>query len=718
MATKSYNVSGMDCITCANKLEKGVRSLDAGAQVDFATAKLHVSESVTLEVLQQRVKALGYELMTEPLAEAATGVSNFWQYLLSRTDTRLALIGVGLVLMALLASLFGLPSVFTNGGLVVAMAIMAYPLARSGLHNLLINGDFNINLLMTIAAVGAVILGEYLESATVIFLFVVGEALEGYTTDRARNSIKSLMALAPPQAIVLKGGQEQTVGVEALVVGDVILVKPGERVPMDGKIVAGSSGLNQAPITGESLPVFKTIGDEVFAGTINGEGALEVEVSHLAEDNTLNRIIRLVEEAQSVRAPSQRLVDQFARWYTPGVVLLALMIATVPPLFFGGVFWGTGGWFYRALALLVISCPCALVISTPVTVISALTAGARRGVLIKGGAYLEVLASVRAFAFDKTGTLTKGEPAVVATRSDACITDVRCDACDDVLALAAAVERRSTHPLARAVVAAANDRGVLDNYAPAENVAMVAGLGMRGTVATRMVTLGSHRLIDEHFVHNPTLHNRISQAEADGQTAILLHDEGRVKGYITLSDALRPESQEVVTILKDMGITTIMLTGDNRTVAAAVAQQVGIDEWRAHLLPEDKSEAVQRLLETHGQVAMIGDGVNDAPALATATLGIAMGGAGSAQALETADVVLMADDLRQLPFMVRLSRLARRLIAQNIIFSFMVKFAFVILALAGLTSLWLAILADVGVSLLVTLNGMRPLAFAARQTQG
>lgn len=714
MTTKIYSVQGLDCATCAQKLEKGLKPLDAGAEVDFATSKLRVHHGVELDQLQQRVKALGYELVVDQ----PKGQVSFWRYLAQRHDTRLALMGGGMILMILLGMLIGLPVSVANALLIGAMALMAYPLARSGLNNLWVNRDFNVNLLMTIAAVGAVLLGEYLESATVIFLFVIGEALEGYTTNRARSSIKSLMSLAPAQAIQLNDGQEKVVGVEELAVGDVILIKPGERVPMDGRIVMGTSDVSQAPITGESLPVLKIPGDEVFAGTINGAGALEVEVTHLAEDNTLSRIIRLVEEAQSVRAPSQRLIDQFARWYTPGVVALATLIAVVPPVVFGAPFWGADGWFYRALALLVISCPCALVISTPVTVISALTAGARRGVLIKGGAHLEALAGIRAFAFDKTGTLTRGEPMVVTTRSDECETELRCPACDDLLALAAAVERRSTHPLAQAVVLAAERRGVLNTYAPAENVAMLAGLGVQGQVNDRTITVGSHRLIEQNFAHNPRLHDQVSMAESAGQTAILLHDEGRVKGYIVLTDAVRPESISVIDTLKRMDITTIMLTGDNATVAAAVGQQVGIDDLRAHLLPQDKSAAVRDLLETYGRVVMVGDGVNDAPALATATLGIAMGGAGSAQALETADLVLMADDLQQLPFVIRLSRFARRLIAQNIIFSFVVKFLFVMLAFGGITTLWLAILADVGVSLLVTLNGMRPLQFAARQHQG
>ncbi len=718
MEDNTYCVVGMDCGTCAQKLEKGVNNLEGvqSVTVDFATSKIHIMGDVALDTLKKRVEALGYKLTDEPsnFEEPRGGIIGFWDFLSARFETRLALIGGGMIVLIVLATMIGLSSNIANPLFVLAMAITAYPIARSGLNNLFINHDFNINLLMTIAAVGAVIIGEYLESATVIFLFAVGEALEGYTTERARNSIRSLMTLAPAQAIRLKDGEETVVPVENLIVGDVILVKPGERVAMDGLVVAGNSDVNQAPITGESLPVLKQVGAEVFAGSINGAGALEVQVTRLAADNTLSRIIQLVEEAQSVRAPSQRLIDQFARWYTPLVVGIALLVATLPPLLFGGPFWDTStthGWLYRALALLVISCPCALVISAPVTIISAITTGARQGVLIKGGAHLEALAGVQAFAFDKTGTLTRGEPTVIANVSDECTNDERCVACDDVLALAAALERRSTHPLARAVVHAAQERGLDRVYTPAEEVEMLVGMGLRGKVGERQITIGSHRFFDTQYPHSPALHEQINGIEAQGQTTMLLHDDERVRGYIAFSDAVRPESLQTIADLKQLGTTTIMLTGDNESVAESVGRSVGVDDIRAGLLPEDKVDAVRGLTTTYRSVAMVGDGINDAPALATATVGIAMGGAGSAQALETADLVLMSDDLCQLPFVLRLARFTRRLIAQNVAFSLAVKAAFMILAVLGLATLWMAILADVGMSLLVTLNGMRPLGF-------
>lgn len=731
MTTQMYRIQGMDCANCAKNIEKGVAHLEGvqQAQVDFATGKMKLMGDVPLSTLQARIAALGYTLIPPDEApetkQAPGGLIGFWQYLASRPETRLALVGGGLVIVSLLATLLGLPSLATNLMLIVAMALAAYPIARSGLNNLFINRDFNINLLMTIAAVGATLIGEYLESATVIFLFAVGEALEGYTADRARNSIRSLMELAPPHAIRLRAGHEEIVPVEQLVVGDTILVKPGERLAMDGIVIAGTSTVNQAPITGESMPVLKAPENEVFAGSINGMGALEVRVTHLAADNTISRIIRLVEEAQSVRAPSQRLIDQIARWYTPLVVVMAILVAAIPPLAFGEPFWdtadGTHGWLYRALSLLVIACPCALVISAPVAIISAITAGARQGVLIKGGAHLEALATIRALAFDKTGTLTRGEPIVVDSMTDDCAEPMdkdACNACDDVLALAAAVERRSTHPLARAVLAAAQKRGVTDTYAPAEQVEVMAGQGVQGRVDSRLITIGSHRLFDEHYQHTQNLHERANQAEAQGQTTVLLRDDQNVRGFIAFSDAVRPESQQAVEELKKLGTTTIMLTGDHNVVAQVVGQQVGVDEIRADMLPEEKATAVKNLLATYQRVAMVGDGVNDAPALATATVGVAMGGVGSAQALETADVVLMSDDLRQLPLVIRLARFTRRLILQNVVLSLGIKAVFLLLALSGVASLWMAILADVGMSLLVTLNGMRPLrAFIQRQPQ-
>lgn len=739
MSERIYQVENMDCANCARELEEAIIRLDGvrAARVEFANGRLYLEGDASFEALQARAEAVGKHLV-EPAAAAAPltytpaqgGLRGFWAYLRRRSETRLALYGGALILAGMLLSLLllgyvaGLGHDESEGGAVgaliaaiysVAMLIALAPIARSGWNTLRITRQFSINLLMTIAALGAILIGEYLEAATVIFLFAIGEALEGYTAERARDSIRSLLALRPPEAIRLNAaGQEERVPVEALAIGEHVLVKPGERIPADGLLRAGESSVNQAPITGESIPVHKSPGALVYAGTINGSGALEIEVTQLAADTTLARIIRLVEEAQSERAPSQRLIDRFAAYYTPAVVVLALSVAILPPLLFNAPFTNTAteqGWLYRALTMLVIACPCALVISTPVTVISAIAAAARRGVLIKGGAHLEALGQAQVIAFDKTGTLTEGHPELREAHTFTCTAkgEEACLACDDVLALAAAVERRSTHPLAQAVVAAAQARHLEDAYAPAESVETLAGRGVRGRVNDHEITIGSHSLFDETYQHDAALCAVINAHEAQGETAMLLHDGEQVRGYLTVADRVRTDSASVVAALHGMDLRTVMLTGDNATVAQAVGAAVGVDDVRAGLLPQHKVDAVADLMNAHGALIMVGDGINDTPALARATVGVAMGGAGSAQAMETADVVLMADDLAQLPLAIRLARFARSLIMQNIAVSLSLKAAFLLLAAAGGASLWAAVFADVGMSLLVTLNGMRPL---------
>ena len=468
---QTYQIKGMDCADCALKIEKGVSQLTGVDQVhlDFATGLMQVTGEAQPEDIQKRVSMLGYSLENRAdrrtVQAPANVLSGFLRFMLARSETRLALVGGGLILAAVLLHLAGLLAIYTNIILIAALAVAGYPIARSAAVNLWINHDFGIDMLMTIAAVGAVILGDFTESATLIFLFAVAEALEGYTADRARSVLGELTGLAPNQATRLTSQGEETVPVEALQPGDEILIRPGERIPMDGMIVNGSSAVNQAPITGESLPVEKIAGDEIFAGTVNGSGTLTTRVTRPAAETTIQRVIRLIEQAQEMRAPTQRFIDRFAQIYTPIMVILAVLVAALPPLLFGQPFFnpadGTTGWFYRALALLVIACPCALVISAPVTVISAITAAARRGVLFKGGAFLEALASIHTFAFDKTGTLTLGRPAVMGFRSVDCQAEDGCEACDDVLAIASALEKRSTHPLAHSVLQAAEGRGVL-----------------------------------------------------------------------------------------------------------------------------------------------------------------------------------------------------------------------------------------------------------------
>lgn len=720
MEPRHFKIGNMDCAGCAREVESAVGKLDGVhlAHVDFLSNTLQLIGDVEFERLRAQVEAVGKTIADGDEAADAqldrakrAGVIGFWDYLLSRPASRLAIVGGALLLFAIAVDVLRLLPADTGNLLYVAAMLVAMkPIALNGVNALRINREFNINLLMTVAAVGALFLGEYLEAATVIFLFAIGEALEGFTADRARDSLRSLIALKPPTAHRLIGDQTVTVPVEALRIGDAIRVLPGERIPMDGAVTAGLSPVDQAHITGESVPVTKAPGDAVYAGSINGAAALELRVSRTAADSTVSRIIEMLQNAQSRRAPSQRLIDRFAHYYTPTIALSALALAFIPPLLFGGSFWNTPaetGWLYRALAMLVIACPCALVISTPVTVISAITAAARHGVLIKGGAPLETLAGSKVIAFDKTGTLTRGVLSVEATYTDDCDEGPDCAPCAELIGMAASVEAQSSHPFAGAITQAAADGGVA--YGGASGVETLIGKGVRGTVDGKRVTIGSHGFFDEEFEHTADLCDRAAAIERTGVSAVMVHDGDAVRGVIALADSARDESARVVAELDEMGIESVMLSGDNRHVAESIAAQVGIGRFYGELLPEDKVTAVENLVTRHDSVAMVGDGINDTPALARASVGIAMGGAGSAQAMETADIVMLAQGLRQLPRTIKRARFARWLIHQNIALSFGLKAVFLLLAVTGNVSMLAAVFADMGMSLAVTLNGMRAL---------
>ncbi len=558
------------------------------------------------------------------------------------------------------------------------------------------HGTFDMHVLMTIAVIGALAIGEWLEGATVVFLFALAQHLETRSLTRARTAIRALMDLTPPVATVLRDGDEHRVAADAVRPGEHIRVRPGEKLPLDGRVVAGSTEVNQAPITGESLPVDKGAGDEVFAGTINGYGALEIEVTRHRRDTTLARIVHLVEEAQAQRAPSQAFVDRFARVYTPAVIVLAIVVALIPPL----AGWGEAGtWLYRALVLLVIACPCALVIATPVAVVSALAAGARRGVLVKGGLHLERLARIKSIAFDKTGTLTGGVPVVVDIVGRNGTTP------GDVLALAAAANRHSEHPIGRVIVHEAATRGI--GTPAVTSFRAVPGQGVEAELDGETVLVGSSRFLESRGVALDGIAVTLGTA-ARGTSTSLVARGGELAGYIALADVPRDSARGVMELLRQQQITHIvMLTGDARGAAERVGQAIGVDAVEAELLPQDKVDAVRRLRERWGEVAMVGDGINDAPALAAADVGIVMGAAGSDAALETADVALMGDELAKLPFAIRLSRAAVTTIRTNIAIALIVKAAFLALAVSGHTSLWLAILADTGTSLLVIANGLR-----------
>ena len=568
-------------------------------------------------------------------------------------------------------------------------------------------GSLDINVLMIIAAGGAALLGDWSEAATVVFLFGLAQALEARTLDGARHAIRALMDLTPADALVRDAADpekgpypffgERRVPVDELAIGAVIVVRPGEKIPLDGEVVAGRSAVNQAPVTGESLPAEKASGDTVFAGTINGRGALEVQVTRLRRDTTLARIIHLVERAQAQRAPAQTIVERFARVYTPAVIVRAAPVAVIPPLMFHA---GWHAWLYRALVLLVVSCPCALVISTPVSIVAALAGAARKGVLIKGGVHLENTCNVRCVAFDKTGTLTRGTPEVVD------VVALNGAAPASIVLIAASVEQRSTHPIAQAILDHASAAGIA--AVPADDVSAMAGLGVEGRVDGALVLLGNHRLFEERGLCSPEFHDCLAAMEAMARTAVLVARNDRTIGIIAVADRPRDNAKATVDLLRAQGVERIvMLTGDSHGTARAIAEELGVDEFRAELLPEDKVAAVEELRRTHGSVAMVGDGVNDAPALASANVGIAMGVAGSDAALETADVALMADDLLRIPYTFRLSRATVRNIRMNLAISVVLKVAFVVAAVGGVATLWMAVLADTGASVLVIANALR-----------
>lgn len=556
----------------------------------------------------------------------------------------------------------------------------------------------DMNLLMVVAVLGAMLIGEWFEAATVAFLFALSLTLESWSVGRARQAIAALLDLTPPTARRLRAdGTETDVPVAELRPGERFVVRGGERIALDGRIVTGASAVNQAPITGESLPVEKHVGSDVYAGTINGDGTITIEATKPAEDTTLARIIKMVEEAHARRAPTEQWVERFARIYTPSVMALALLTFLVPPLALGAT-WES--WFYNALVLLVIGCPCALVISTPVTIVAALASAARAGVLVKGGAFIELPAKLRAIAMDKTGTITCGEPEVVE------VIPLGGHSKSELLARAAALEARSTHPLARAIVRCAEQEGVAPE--PAGDVQVLKGKGLTGTFNGSPFWLGSHRYAVERGQSTEQTVGQDEQLESDGKTVIVIGNARHVCGLIAVADTVRPQARSALSEIHRAGVDhVVMLTGDNKITADAIARAVGIDEVHAELLPEDKLRKIEELVARYGTVAMVGDGVNDGPALARANLGIAMGAIGSDAAIETADVALMTDDISRLPWLIRHSRRTLAAIRQNVAFSLGVKAVFFALAFAGMASLWGAIAADVGASLLVVFNALR-----------
>lgn len=689
-----YRLQGLSCMSCAAKFEKNISNIESvdDVQINFGASKLTVSGSASIEQLEKAGAFDGIKVYSEN-ERVSEKKEPFWKKRENQTTSASLIL---LILGYIASTQINEGSPFAIAFFALAIIVGGYGLFKVGLVNL-VKLEFDMNTLMTIAVIGAVIIGQWGEGAVVVFLFAVSEALEGYSIDKARNSIRSLMDIAPNTAIIRRGETEYELDVDEIQIDDIMIIKPGQKIAMDGEIVKGNSYINQAAITGESIPVHKTSGEEVFAGTLNEEGSLEVRVTKRVEDTTIAKIIHLVEEAQAERAPSQQFVDRFAKYYTPAILVLSLLIVVVPPLLFGGV-WNE--WFYRGLVVLVVGCPCALVISTPIAIVTAIGNAARNGVLIKGGIHLEEMGRLKVVAFDKTGTLTQGTPVVTDIVP---LTDINTE---EVLRVSASVEKLSQHPLALAIVRAAEEQDI--KLLSIEDFQSITGKGAVGSIDGELVHIGSPNMFRELLSISVDHEQLIEKLQKQGKTVMLVGLDNVVVGVIAVADKVRNSSLNIIQKLYQLGIKkTIMLTGDNKATANAIGNELGLSEVKAELMPQDKLVTINSLREQYGKVAMIGDGVNDAPALASATVGIAMGGAGTDTALETADIALMADDLEKLPYTIALSRKALHVIFQNVSFALGVKLLALLLIIPGWLTLWMAIFADVGATIIVVLNSLR-----------
>ncbi|MBU7438551.1 heavy metal translocating P-type ATPase [Paraburkholderia fungorum] len=691
----AIRIMQMDCPTEEALIRKKfsrmpqVRSMDFNLMQRVLTV-VHAPDA--LETILAAIRSLDF---TPELADANPAAAAAAPQAPSKPWWPLALAGVAAV-GSEAASWLGASTWLAAGLAILAIAACGLTTYRKGWVAIR-NGNLNINALMSIAVTGALVLQQWPEAAMVMVLFTIAELIEAKSLDRARNAIKGLMQLTPEQASVQQAdGNWQLTDLKSIALGAVVRVKPGERIALDGEIVAGRSSVDQAPITGESLPVDKTVGDAVFAGTINQAGSFDYRVTAAASNTTLARIIHAVEEAQGTKAPTQRFVDQFARVYTPIVFATALAVAVLPPLLLGGQ-WHE--WVYKALVMLVIACPCALVISTPVTIVSGLAAAARKGILIKGGAYLERGRKLSRLALDKTGTLTHGKPVQTEFEILADVEVVRCRT------LAASLAGRSDHPVSMAIAAAAKNDSV--TRATVDAFEALAGRGVRGEIDGLPYWLGNHRLVEELGRCSASLEARLDTLEAQGKTVVMLVDAERVLALSAVADTVKDTSRAAIAELQRLGVHAAMLTGDNPHTAAAIAQQVGIEEARGNQLPEDKLNAVDGWSKDGATVGMVGDGINDAPALARADIGFAMGAMGTDTAIETADVALMDDDLRKIPQFIRLSKATHSVLVQNITLALGIKSVFLVLTMMGLGTMWMAVFADVGASLLVVANGLR-----------
>jgi Cd2+/Zn2+-exporting ATPase len=694
----STPLEGMDCSDCVTVIEHGLGRMEGilAVNVNYAAAKLRVEydkQKIDRPTIEKRVRSLGYEIPEE-------GLRSWYK---ENREVLFSLLAGLLVLVGWLGETFlGLPELAATALYITAYIFGGWDISQHAWHAIR-ERHFDTDLLMVMAAIGAAFLGEFAEGALLLFLFSLGHALEERALDRARAAVRALADLAPKTAFVRRNGKEQEVPVESLQLDDLVIVRPGVRIPVDGVILSGNSGIDQASVTGESLPVDKAPGDPVFASTVNGEGALEVKVTRLAKDSTLARVMKMVEEAQGQKSPTQQTVEKFERVFVPGVLILTALVIVVPPLF-GFPFRES---FLRAMTLLVAASPCALALGTPATILAGVAQAARNGVLIKGGAHLENLGRLKAIAFDKTGTVTHGKPELtdIVVFPDSGWKEV------DLLSLTAGAESRSAHPLAQAIVRAAQTQGV--PVSVMDEVESLTGRGLRAVSNGKIVWVGNQKLMDEAGVPlSPASLNRAQELQGTGKTLMWVAVDKLPVGLIALADTLRREAAPTMKALKQSGVAhTIMLTGDNTRSASAIAKEIGLTDFRADLLPEDKLTIIRELVQQYGQVAMIGDGVNDAPALANATVGIAMGGAGTDVALETADVALMGDDLSKLPFAVGLGRATRAIIMQNLVISLGVIAFLVITSLTGIVSIGVAIFFHEGSTLVVVANALRLLGY-------
>ena len=694
---KDYTIDGMDCADCARHLEdvvlkvKGVKSAD----INFVTAKMLVASDERLisdQLINKAVKTAGYKIISD-----RSGIKSSVQDYLPNSQLLVILSGLFILTGALLLA-FTSSELSAVISVIIGIIIGGTPIAQKGIMEAR-NFKPGMNALMTVAVIGAMAIGEWMEAGTVVFLFALAQLLETKSMDKARRSINTLIDKSPKTARVLRNGNFENLPVTQVVVGDYVAIKPGEYIPMDGIVMKGKSHIDQSTITGESFPARKNKDDRVYAGTLNKNGYLEVKVDRTFDQSTFSKIIHLVMEAQAKKAPKQAFIDRFAQYYTPIVILLAVIIAIIPPLIINQPF---EVWFYRALVILVIACPCALVISTPVTIVSGLTAAIRKGILIKGGRFLENFTKLDAIAFDKTGTLTEGKPVVRKIISEGNFQE------EEILNLAASLESKSEHPIAEAIVKYANERHC--TLREVDNFKAIEGKGIEGDISGEKYIAGNHKLFEERGWCDEKVHATLDKIEDERHTAILIGNSKGIIGIISISDSLRDSGKDIIETLRKSDIKEIvLLTGDNHRTAEKIARAIGINSYYAELLPKDKVVVIEGLKENYNQVAMVGDGVNDAPSLASADIGIAMGTGGSDAALDTADIVLVGDDLRGLSYLKYLSKLTLRIIKQNIFIALGLKILFLALAIPGLATLWMAVFADMGASLLVIFNGLRTL---------